>query len=66
MPNWMQTKYDITSSYIYIGTHTDYKANTSDSSWYIRKFVFDGDGNPTDKKKLIGSWDNRKSLDWGV
>ena len=48
----------------YIGYHTSDNANTSDSSWYIKKWTYDSNGDPVTREKRIGAWNNRQNLNW--
>lgn len=57
-----QTKYDIQTSYAYIGT-AKINTLTSDMGWTIRRISFDIDGNPTAEmttETAAASWDNRE------
>jgi len=49
---------------VYIG-YARQKAKTSDEDWIIYKCIYDGD-NLIWRQRLIGSWDERESLDWQI
>jgi hypothetical protein len=46
---------------IYIGFHTDADATDGDLGWVIWKFTWVS-GNPSQKRKKVGSWTGRAAL----
>jgi hypothetical protein len=57
------SKYDVTSTIIYIGT-ADKNTLDSDPKWTISRFLLDINGNPTEKKISSKNviWNNRAGL----
>ena len=56
--------YDANGNTEYIGWHYVHNAPTTDSKWVIFKQTIGVNG-ITRQEKLVGSWDNRATLDWG-
>lgn len=56
-------EYDGSDQTIYIGRNKVQNASTALADWYISKITWDT-GNITDVELLIGSWDNRATLNW--
>jgi len=58
--------YDASNNMIYMGYNRIHESATSDATWYIWKFTYDGSNNLIRKEgPLDGTWDNRASLSWG-
>jgi hypothetical protein len=57
--------YDESGSLVYEGYAEEYNTGTSESEWYIWKYVYDTNGNFLRKQgPLKGSWYGRHTLAW--
>jgi hypothetical protein len=59
-------EYDGANLLIYKGSHPDHDADITDENWAVSKFTYDGDNVVRIEGPLIGSWDGRALLAWGV
>jgi len=56
-----------TGNLLYRGVHKLHDATITSTDWVIWKFTHDTDGNVTRiEGPIIGSWDGRALLGWGV
>jgi hypothetical protein len=64
---WHDAKYAYSAGdVIYIGKHADHDAATSDGSWYVWKLTWAAGDLTRKEGPLIGAWDDRTTLGWGV
>ena len=56
--------YDVDGDLEYKGYHMKPNAATSDSYWWVTKYIYDVSKDLTDKKWDKGILDDRASLDW--
>ena len=60
-------EYDDKDNVIYRGYHLELGADTSDGQWSITLYEWDGKDNMIRQRgPVLGAWDDREILDWGV
>jgi hypothetical protein len=59
----IQIEYDVSNNPIYLGSHRDPNAATSDLNWVISKYTWSA-GVCVSYKTLVGDWDSRTGLAW--
>jgi hypothetical protein len=62
---WGDIRFDPSDeSPTYIGLNLSNPADTSETSWKVYKFAYDGTGSITRVQLNYGSWDGRAGLNW--
>ena len=65
---WERKKFDWNSDQLpdYIGYNMKQDATDTGDDWFIIRYLWDSNGNPTDYQWLLGIWNNRASLTWAA